>query len=401
MKSRLLLAATLTLTLALAAPPNTHADDFPATGQTTSYHPSDDGAVRAGAPLSFEDNEDGTVTDDNTGLTWEKLSMDGSIHDVRNIYTWGQAFGVHVATLNSTHFAGHHDWRVPNVKELESIVNFGAVDPAVSAAFNTGCVAGCKVRNCSCTADSSTELAVGVQSLYWSSTTDASAPAEEAFPGNAWGVLFRDGFVGANVKENDYFVRAVRGFGDGELPATGQTTSFHAGDDGAIQAGAPLQFEDKGDGTITDENTGLMWEKKSADGSIHNQDNAYNWFQAFDVHVATLNSTHFAGHHDWRLPNVKELESIVNYGKFDPAVSPAFNTKCTPGCTVLTCSCTAEGGPDPERGFLYWSSTTEGDPFSAWGVNFQLGFVRPEAKDLPNNQFVRAVRGGSDDDAQR
>src|SRR5437899_1127498 len=45
------------------------------------------------------------------------------------------------------------------------------------------------------------------------------------------------------------------------FPATGQTTSFHAGDDGATQAGAPLSYTDNGDGTITDENTGLMWEK--------------------------------------------------------------------------------------------------------------------------------------------
>jgi len=186
------------------------------------------------------------------------------------------------------------------------------------------------------------------------------------------------------------------------FPATGQTSSFHAGDDGAIQAGAPLQFEDNGDGTITDENTGLMWEKKSADGSIHDHRNAYNWFQAFDVHVARLNSMNFAGHDDWRLPNVRELESIVNYGNVNPAVSPAFNTNCTPGCVVLTCSCTAVGGPDPERGFLYWSSTTDArDPFGAWGVNFESGFVIEEAKDLPNNQFVRAVRAGSADDAQR
>src|SRR5438876_6315029 len=61
------------------------------------------------------------------------------------------------------------------------------------------------------------------------------------------------------------------------FPATGQTTSFHAFDDGAMQAGAPLSYTDNGDGTITDENTGLMWEKKSADGNIHDMDTLYTW----------------------------------------------------------------------------------------------------------------------------
>jgi len=169
MKTRLLLAATLALTVALAAPPNTRADDFPATGQTTSFRPGDDGAIQAGAPLEFEDNGDGTITDANTHLMWEKNSADGSIHDKDEFHTWDGAFDVHVATLNRTHFAGHRDWRVPNVKELQSIVNYGNSFPvlAVSPAFNTNCTAGCTVRTCSCT---------GFSHAYWSSTTDATPP---------------------------------------------------------------------------------------------------------------------------------------------------------------------------------------------------------------------------------
>jgi hypothetical protein len=187
-----------------------HCQAFPATGQTSSFHTDDDGAIQAGAPLSYTDNGDGTITDNNTGLVWEKLSMDRSIHDVRNNGTWGQAF-FRVEALNSMNFAGHNDWRVPNVKELLSIVNYGTFNPAVSAAFYTNCTEGCTPTSCSCTADSSTELAVALPSVYWSSTTDASAPAEKAFPGNAWSVYFRSGFLGANVKENNYFLRAVRG----------------------------------------------------------------------------------------------------------------------------------------------------------------------------------------------
>src|SRR5262249_5481923 len=122
---------------------------FPATGQTTSYMAGDDGAIRAGAVLSYTDNGDGTITDNNTGLMWEKQSDDGSIHDKDNVYTWADAFAVHIAGLNAgAGFAGHTDWRLPNVKELQSIVNYQNVNPAVSAAFNTGCAASCTVTSC-------------------------------------------------------------------------------------------------------------------------------------------------------------------------------------------------------------------------------------------------------------
>ena len=60
-------------------------------------------------------------------------------------------------------------------------------------------------------------------------------------------------------------------------PATGETTAFGAGSDGDVQAGADLSYTDNGDGTITDNNTGLMWEKKDDSGGIHDMDNAYTW----------------------------------------------------------------------------------------------------------------------------
>ncbi len=59
----------------------------------------------------------------------------------------------------------------------------------------------------------------------------------------------------------------------GALKTTGQTTSYGAGSDGALQAGLSKSYTDNGDGTITDNVTGLMWEKKSDDGSIHDKDN--------------------------------------------------------------------------------------------------------------------------------
>src|SRR5439155_8249501 len=140
------------------------------------------------------------------------------------------------------------------------------------------------------------------------------------------------------------------------------------GQDGAVQAGAALSYTDNGDGTITDNNTKLVWEKKSADGSIHDVNTAYSWAGAFATHIAALNAESFGGHGDWRLPNVRELQSIADYGHFGPAVSSAFNSACVSGATVLTGSCTAA--------VQYWASTSSAsNPTFGWAVIFSDGLV--------------------------
>jgi hypothetical protein len=58
---------------------------------------------------------------------------------------------------------------------------------------------------------------------------------------------------------------------------TGQTTAYGTGSDGDLQKGTARSYTDNGDGTITDNVTGLMWEKKSDDGGIHDKDNMYTW----------------------------------------------------------------------------------------------------------------------------
>ena len=146
------------------------------------------------------------------------------------------------------------------------------------------------------------------------------------------------------------------------------------------------RFVDNGDGTITDATTRLMWEKKSADGSIHDWTNAYIWADAFGTFVAQLNAgSGFAGHSDWRLPNVNELQSLADYGAVSPAIDQTFNTGCVPSCTVTSCSCT--------QASYYWSSTPyQLAPPSAWAVFFYAGQVL-----APEQQFasyVRAVRAG-------
>jgi len=181
---------------------------FPESGQTTCWNSSGtvipcsgtghDGDIRAGAPLAYQDNADGTITDLNTKLMWAKKSDDGTIHDKDTNYTWDNAYATYIAALNTPPgFAGHTDWRLPNIKELQSIVNYEIPypGPTVHTAFNTSCTGGCSVTACSCTA----------QSLYWSSTTLADTPQY------AWVVYFNYGTVGASFKTYGYRVRAVRG----------------------------------------------------------------------------------------------------------------------------------------------------------------------------------------------
>jgi hypothetical protein len=232
--------------------------------------------------------------------------------------------------------------------------------------------------------------------------------------------------------------------GGGGFPATGQITCWGrfsgpipcagTGQDGDIRAGAPLAFQDNGDGTITDLNTSLTWEKKSDDGSLNDKDNRYAWsgecggvpevcFRPCQTDrqcgegtcgvighgdcsiefrplttvfewVDELNAIRFAGHDDWRVPNRRELESLLNLENANPAVSAELNANCgpsssgNPGCTVLTCSCTV---PD-----YYWSSSVY--VFSAskdpWIVSFIDG-TNSVPGDPTGGLSTRAVRGGT------
>ena len=195
--------------------------------------------------------------------------------------------------------------------------------------------------------------------------------------------------------------------GSSTFPATGQTTSFPptlkttdapVRDDGAVQAGGALRYQNNGDGTITDLNTGLIWEQKMRDAAwpivnLHDVTLTFAWDSAAPTiwdwleQVNTEGGTGLAGHNDWRIPNVKELQSIVDYGTFSPAVDVAFNNnpRMLATCSVAECSLTGVGN--------YWTSTTlELDTSRGWGVGFNAGGAFNDAKS--DILFVRAVRGG-------
>jgi hypothetical protein len=164
-------------------------------GACPGFTSGQDGQLQNGADRRYTDNGDGTITDNSTGLMWEKLSGDGSDHDKGNTYNWNAAFLVKIFNLNSSRFAGYSDWRLPNVNELQSLADYGRLNPAVDPIFNTNCTAMCKVTKCSCTQAYD----------YWSATTYAGHPA------NAWLVSFGGGDVFSDPKTFLKFVRAVRG----------------------------------------------------------------------------------------------------------------------------------------------------------------------------------------------
>ncbi|HEX7406970.1 MAG TPA: DUF1566 domain-containing protein [Candidatus Binatia bacterium] len=165
------------------------------------------------------------------------------------------------------------------------------------------------------------------------------------------------------------------------------------------------RFVDNNNGTISDTKTGLVWEKKSNDGSIHDKDNRYTWSQqdseqwgywdgtVFTEFLATLNREAFAGHSDWDLPSLEQLQTLLDRDSAFPAMDQhAFNpSTCTEGCNVTSCSCTAESLAPPDS--FYWSlSGLTTDMWDAWVVDFTEGTVRYEYK--ASGGYARAVRGG-------
>jgi hypothetical protein len=157
------------------------------------------------------------------------------------------------------------------------------------------------------------------------------------------------------------------------------------------------RWADNGNGTITDTTTGLVWEKQSDDGSVHDKDNRFGWSvtgstaptgAAFAVLINTLNATGFGGYRDWRLPTVDELATIVARGAITPGapvVPPKFNSGCRPSCTVLQCSCTTP--------LNYWTSTPNASyDQQAWYVLFNSGDTGVAFKTL--EFYARGVRGG-------
>ena len=304
---------------------------LPDTGQSLCYDTtggviscSGAGAGQDGAyninPLSYADNGDGTVTDNNTGLMWQK-------QDNGYNYNWYKASGTYHATYNSgamsvcdsLELGGYDDWRLPSRFELLTLVNYGVSLPGPT-------IWGYYFPS--------------THALdYWSSTEAAADPA------SAWSVSFYNGGVGTSPKDGDgNYVRCIRG-----VPI-------------------PQGFGDNLDGTVTDGRTGLMWEQA--------EPGRKNWTDA----ISYCEASSFAGYLDWRLPNFKELESLVDDTRAHSTINPTFFPNAHGSIHTV----------DPSN---YWTSTTyDESKGGAWTVDFYDGSFLGVGK--IGNPYVRCVRGG-------
>jgi hypothetical protein len=167
-------------------------------------------------------------------------------------------------------------------------------------------------------------------------------------------------------------------FGDEGAPVekTGQSTSYATGDDGELKKGVAWptpRFKDNVNGTVTDNLTGLIWTKNANCFGLRTWSEALSDCNTLEAGYYGLTDGSSPG--DWRLPNIRELHSLIDFGESGPALPsghPFTNVQSS----------------------YYWSSTTDADDTSyAWHVNFNYGYVY--SYDKSHIYYVRAVRGGN------
>ena len=283
---------------------------FPDTGQNTSYTNSfgEDNDYTINTP-SFTNNGNGTITDNVTGLMWQQA--DGGEMTIENA----------VLYCDNLVLASFNDWRLPTKQESMSLLNFDSNNPALNTLYFTN-----------------------TNAEYWWTATVNYANL------NSYWITNAGGGTGPKLKT--------------ETISAGGTKRYHPR--AVRNVAAPttiIHFTDNGNGTITDNNTNLMWQKASTTST-------YTWEQAIE-YAENLN---VAGHADWRLPNIKELTTINDETTNAPSVNITFFS-----------------GVVAAR---YWSSTTQFSPggSSAWFQDFQnFGITSQDLKTVSHN--VICVRG--------
>ena len=282
------------------------------------------------------------VRDNVTGLIWEGKRNRDSVqdyanpHDADNTYTWcdtnpaanGGNPGIcgangtedFLAALNNSAYGGYTDWRLPTIKELKTLVDRSRFNPSISTAYFPN----------------------KVPSPYWSSTTNAG------FTDSAWLVHFYYSTDGASIKSNIAYVRAVRG---------GQVSP----EERFVVNGA----------TVLDTVTCLEWQRATADVSGDGAPDGMSWQDA----LAYAEGLSLGGYTDWRLPDINELISIVDYSRF----APAIDTAAFPNIPST----------------WYWTSTTNPSATSqALVVDCRTGQNGSFNRTSEFLNYVRAVRGG-------
>ena len=337
---------------------------LPQTGQTKCYDSAgaaiacagtgQDGNIRAGVAWPsprFVDNSNGTITDNLTGLMWTKdanlmitrdplFDNDSTPNDGK--VTWPHALD-YVAKLNAEAYLGYTDWRLPNVNENESLTN-------ADVPFTLWL---------------STQGFSNVMSRYWSSTS--------IYYGKGLTYVWVD-YTWAYQPTSSFYAWPVRTGQSGtiQLPKTGQT----GGGEGVTWPSP--RFNDNGNGTVTDNLTGLMWTKDAnAPGpSACSPGTNMTWQSTLD-YVKCLNNNNYLDYGDWRLPNLKELRSLVDYSNNRYSLPPDH-----PFINVITTDYS-----------YYWSSTTAaGNTSSAWTLFMPNAAIVSQPK--TGSDYVWPVRAG-------
>ena len=270
------------------------------------------------------------VTDNVTGLVWQGCAagLTGNTCDSGSTagYVWSDA----LAYCDGLSWGGQNDWHLPDPYELQSILDLGTNAPAIDT----------------------TAFPATPSDGFWSSSSHADA----GLPGYVWDVNFSDGRAEFMVKSLYHYARCVR-----NGPANGtQSTRFSRDTSVADQP------------VVVDSVTELFWQGCAAGltgspctgGTV----GTYTWTNALG-YCDTLN---WGGHQDWRLPNAKELGSIVNERISSPAIY----------ITVF---------PDRQSWYFWSSSSYTGSPSGAWRVYFNTGYG--DNLDKSNGYYVRCVRG--------
>jgi len=332
-------------------------------------------------PAFYRDNGDGTVTDLNTGLMWSKAvdKTKVSLIEAKTI-------------APDMTLAGYSDWRVPNIKELYSLIDFRGYTGAMAGEMSQ--VPGNAIPFINTDYFDFEYGLINEGERYidaqWLTTTKYVSTTMDGVE-TLFGVNFADGRIKGygykhfnSPREKKFYARYVRGKPYGSN-----------------------KFIDNSNGTVTDKATGLMWMKNDSGKSM-------NWQEA----LSYAENLQLAGYSDWRLPNAKELQYIVDYSRSpdttnSPAIDPIFQTTSIvneAGKKDYPCfwtSTTHLDGPDPGSSAAYVAfgraiGKMRGKVMDVHGAGAQRSdpkvatptFRGPQGDAIRSGNFVRCVRGG-------
>lgn len=354
------------------------------TGQTLSYDKDgyiiynlkkgyqfygQDANYTSGAKMSYTNNGDSTITDNNTGLMWQQIPSSKPM-------TWEEA----KKYCEELTLGGYTDWRMPSVKELYSISNFAYGWPYIDTNFFS------LVQE---------ELTKDEQ--YWSSNLYVGVAGEQKpgvsppghkmdnHSGNRMPPPPQDRPMPNSPQKDGKFMQKAFGVNY----ATGHIKAYAANARGPI-GGKYIravrgkeyginEFKDNNDKTITDSSTGLMWSKDDSGSGM-------NWEES----LSYAENSELAGYNDWRLPNIKELQSIVDYN-YSPSAQKCKNKGAAINKLFNSTQIKNEAGKEDYA--YYWSSTSarfrKGEKMCyAWYVAFGMA-VDKDGQDIHGAGAVR------------